>query len=176
MVNIYNACPVLRGRHYTLLAYSLVFFCFSLFYNQDLRSATIEPLYEKLPDHLEEVDIQTQNLFTIGLVPFFDSISIWNLFVLDTLSVDLNDFYCIHDTTACTMPFIALWRMAKSPNYFTMISKHMYYTSLVKIRNVISQSHFSPLRYDDGTFAWQWRLSAKVSRQRMETIIVFKHR
>ncbi len=53
--------------------FCLMYFSFGQVYNQDFRSSTIEPFFEKLPDRIDDIDLQGTLTFVLARVPFQSS-------------------------------------------------------------------------------------------------------
>ncbi len=161
-----------NGKQYLSLLSALTVFFFSLFYNQDLRSSTIEPLYEILPDTLSDIDTRTQNVFMMGSAPFFEMTRRWNLIVLDTYKTyEACLKYHIADAD-CEILYMAFFRSAASNNYFALVSKEIYYNSLLNMKSILHD--YSPYKLEND--GWQWRLSSKISRYSFHGIAYTKNR
>ncbi len=167
-----------RATTYALVISNTLLFSFSLFYNQDFRSSTIEPLYEELPQRIIDVNLGTQIVVTMGFISFSDHIhksaDKRHSLIVNTQKRQYE--FCSHKPERwCTIPYIPMWNMAKSPDYFLLTSKQVY-EELLGFQEEIMSSHKAPLTYDDGTFMWQWRISPKVSQYQPDSIISFKQR
>ena len=123
-----------ENEYFTVLN-AITIFVFSLFYNQDLRSSTIEPRFEKFPDHIDEVDTRIQHVMTSGPMAFQQSIIYWNLYILN--SHDISDDEICHKVIKCSLAQVALRRMAKSPNYFVLTEKERYHRIFLDSYNFI---------------------------------------
>ena len=149
------------GHRYAAMLITLTMFAFNTFYSQDLRSSTIEPLFEKLPNKLHEIDTRTQNVASLGLIPFFDFAKTWNLLVLKTFDIDESDMTdYLFQNLGWSPRSIALHRMTKSPNYFALLEKGAFYSGI--------------LPYVDPAL-WQWRLSNEVNHYIMKCFVYRKY-
>ncbi len=156
-----------RRQQYYLTLGALTLLMFNTFYQQDLRSSTIEPLYETLPEELQQVDTRTQNLANVGRIPFFEDIVPWNRIKLDTYKVDEKTSDLDRATGHLQMISI-LQRMAESPNYFAIMAKQDFYANLLQFykgNNGLSEA-----------LPWQWKFSPKVSNWILKGFVAPKYR
>ena len=159
------------GKQYITVLGLVTFFFFSVFYNQDLRSSTIEPLYEVLPKQLSEVNTRTQSVVGYESVPYFEMIRRWNMRILNTYNFlhqtcDKHKKKCKNED----MLYSIFRNMAESNNYFALIGKEKYF------KYILSKRSFWENTQRDGSLIWLWKLSSKVSRQALESIAHLKHR
>ena len=142
-------------------------FAFLTFYTQDLRSSLVEPLYETLPDTLNNIDTRTQNMFSFGVIPFFDIIRAWNLNILKSYTINWNS------DSGTSLGVMSMRKIAQSPNAFAILERETYYQEILRLQSIIK--NISSLKLSDGNLAWQWRLSQQDSGCNIKTIVYHKY-
>ena len=78
---LFKYVAIFKGGKYIQFLLVLTYLVFSLFYNQDLRSNTIEPYYEKLPDRLKDLDMESQHVLVKENVPFHKKSMYYTIFI-----------------------------------------------------------------------------------------------
>ncbi len=135
----------LKGAHFVTFLSTLMIFTLALFYGQDLRSATIEPYFERLPMALEDIDTRSHHVANLEILPFFSLLNRWNRDRLLTYEFDYEDLL-ISEAHG------VMRRMAESPNYFAVVSRELYFDKILNYKDfILGHGH------------WPWRLSKKVS-------------
>ncbi len=137
----------------------------------------IEPLYEKLPDRVDQVDTRLQNLEIFGKMPFFRHIILYNFLHLKSQWFENYEPICEEKRRNfyCELPYIMFQRMAKSPNYFVLVEKEYYDKYLLPMQKEVDDGILSSVRGTDGSWAWEWRLSTKVSQTVLKAAIFPKY-
>ena len=155
---IFSLADKVRGGKYFSVAFAVAFFAFSLFYNQDLISSTIEAQYESLPDHLEDIDIRSDRILGIGNIHFFQLIQWLNLKVMPEYLERRLDISLLFRN------------IALSPHHFAIMSKRNYYDNVLGFPPI-----FTNRTDTDDSIVWEWRISPVVSRYVLNSVVYLKY-
>ena len=174
LIGIAYNCPVIARNKISLnLLISISIFSFSLFYNIDLRSATIEPLHEILPDHIQEVNYREQKVVEFGRKPFAMLLMTWNLHHLKSLDFPNYEHICPNFDLECKTKFLILPEIANNPNYFALVEKEHYTRNVLQYMTFVTHGWFPTLKIKAPI--WQWRLSPKISGNIMKVVVYQKY-
>ena len=154
-----------RGSQYLNLLHAILLFAFLTSYNQDLRSSTIEPLYEILPKHIDEVNPRNQPVLPVGSIPFLNNVAMWDF---------TYEFRATEHCLWCRI--ISYFRsMGRHSNRFALLSKQTYLTDVLKLYQFVHTGRMSSHdKFKELNF-WEWKMSPIVSRYVYYGVIFDKH-